>query len=120
MEQFILKPARPLPLLELYDFLHTFCLNMQLNILYQQACHLARTRWANNLFLETDGTQTQTHFEEPLTFLKVYYWSALEDEEDDNNNTNLIDVSKGSYLISEFIESVVIINMSDNKEKSKF
>ncbi|KAF0361709.1 hypothetical protein F8M41_014146 [Gigaspora margarita] len=33
--------------------------------------------------------------------------SALEDEEDDDNNTNLIDVSKGSYLISEFIESVV-------------
>ncbi|CAG8827651.1 42744_t:CDS:2, partial [Gigaspora margarita] len=102
----------------------------------------------NNLFLETDGTQTQTrsYLDKSLTFLRVYYWrsvksssnclilkitvpsaselgkpvlaskkngelqpreSALEDKEDDDDNTNLIDVSKGSYLISKFIESVV-------------
>ncbi|CAG8539025.1 4328_t:CDS:10, partial [Dentiscutata heterogama] len=60
-EQSTLKPARPLPLMELYDFLHTFCLDMQLDILYQQAYRLAGTRWANNLFLETDGA----HLEEP-------------------------------------------------------
>ncbi|CAG8545119.1 23490_t:CDS:10 [Gigaspora rosea] len=98
-EQSTLKPARPLPLLELYDFLHTFCLDMQLDILYQQACRLAGTRWANNLFLETDGTRT--HLEEPLTFLRVYYWRSVK------SSSNLAQSQTARRVKSDAIEIII-------------
>ncbi|CAG8695158.1 15229_t:CDS:10, partial [Racocetra persica] len=88
-EQSTLKPARSLPLLELYDFLHTFCLDMQLDILYQQACRLAGTRWANNLFLETDGTL----LEDPRTFLRVYYWRSVKPSSNSSFKNDVIDIT---------------------------
>ncbi|CAG8528380.1 8866_t:CDS:10 [Gigaspora margarita] len=96
-EQSTLKPARPLPLLELYDFLHTFCLDMQLDILYQQAYRLAGTRWANNLFLETDGT----HLEEPRTFLRVYYWRSVK------SSSNLAQSQTARRVKSDAIEIII-------------
>ncbi|CAG8717160.1 13333_t:CDS:2, partial [Cetraspora pellucida] len=88
-EKSTLKPARSLPLLELYDFLHTFCLDMQLDILYQQAFRLAGTRWANNLFLETDGTL----LDEPRTFLRVYYWRSVKPASNSSFKGDVIEIT---------------------------
>jgi len=46
------------PLVRLYDYLHMFCLNLQLEILYLQATSLQRSRWADQLSVEMNPTRT--------------------------------------------------------------
>ncbi|KAK9768170.1 mediator complex subunit [Basidiobolus ranarum] len=53
------------PLVRLYDYLHTFCLSMQLEVLYLQALHLAKSRWADNLIVEINQFRTS---------IKLKYW----------------------------------------------
>ncbi|KAL1914764.1 uncharacterized protein VTP21DRAFT_8022 [Calcarisporiella thermophila] len=60
------KGAPHFPLVKLYDYLHMFCLNMQLEILFLQAMKLARLRWAEQLHVEMD-LSTMT--------LRLGYWS---------------------------------------------
>lgn len=53
------------PLVRLYDYLHMFCLNLQLEILYLQATSLVRSRWADQLSVEMNPSRTT---------LWVTYW----------------------------------------------
>jgi hypothetical protein len=46
------------PLVRLYDYLHMFCLNLQLEVLYLQATSLARSRWADQLSVEMNASRT--------------------------------------------------------------
>ncbi|KAH8554276.1 mediator complex subunit MED14-domain-containing protein [Umbelopsis sp. PMI_123] len=46
------------PLVRLYDYLHMFCLNLQLEILYLQATSLQRSRWADQLSVEMNPSRT--------------------------------------------------------------
>ncbi len=46
------------PLVKLYDYLHLFCLNMQLEVFYLQSTVLARTRWADQLKCEMNTQRT--------------------------------------------------------------
>ncbi|CAG8491188.1 3634_t:CDS:10 [Acaulospora colombiana] len=52
------RTPRHLPLLKLYDYLHTLCLDIQLEVLFQQAFRLQKTRWTDNLLVEMDPTHT--------------------------------------------------------------
>jgi hypothetical protein len=47
------------PLVNMYDYLHLCCLNMQLEILYIQAAMLAKTRWINQLKVQMNGDRTK-------------------------------------------------------------
>ncbi|KAJ3396266.1 Enolase-phosphatase E1 [Lobulomyces angularis] len=53
------------PLVELYKYLHLFCLNFQLEILHTQTIHLMRTRWAGHLEVSIDRS---------TSLLRVRYW----------------------------------------------
>lgn len=53
------------PLVNMYDYLHLCCLNMQLEILYIQAAMLAKTRWMNQLKVQMNQDRTK---------LTVVYW----------------------------------------------
>lgn len=60
-------PKNPLffPLVNMYDYLHLCCLNMQLEILFIQAAMLAKTRWINQLKVQMNGDRTK---------LTLVYW----------------------------------------------
>nr|CAG8624060.1 6017_t:CDS:10 [Entrophospora candida] len=62
------KPAKHLPLVKLYDCLHTFCLDLQLDVLAQQTHRLFFTRWSKNITFTVN---------EERTSLKISYWSAM-------------------------------------------
>ncbi|CAG8739940.1 11603_t:CDS:2, partial [Acaulospora morrowiae] len=62
------ESSKHLPLLKLYDYLHTLCLDAQLEVLYQQAFRLHKTRWSENLVVEMDPTHTT---------LRICYWSGV-------------------------------------------
>ncbi|RCH87883.1 mediator complex subunit, partial [Rhizopus stolonifer] len=53
------------PLVNMYDYLHLCCLNMQLEILYIQAAMLAKTRWINQLKVQMNQERTK---------LTLVYW----------------------------------------------
>ncbi|KAF1797445.1 mediator complex subunit MED14-domain-containing protein [Mucor lusitanicus] len=53
------------PLVNMYDYLHLCCLNMQLEILYIQAAMLSKTRWMNQLKVQMNQDRTK---------LTVIYW----------------------------------------------
>jgi hypothetical protein len=53
------------PLVNMYDYLHLCCLNMQLEILFIQAAMLAKTRWINQLKVQMNGDRTK---------LTLVYW----------------------------------------------
>ncbi|GAN01025.1 mediator of RNA polymerase II transcription subunit 14-like [Mucor ambiguus] len=53
------------PLVNMYDYLHLCCLNMQLEILYIQAAMLSKTRWMNQLKVQMNQDRTK---------LTVVYW----------------------------------------------
>lgn len=53
------------PLVNMYDYLHLCCLNMQLEILYIQAAMLAKARWMNQLKVQMNQDRTK---------LTVVYW----------------------------------------------
>ena len=55
------------PLVNLYDYLHLFCLNMQLEIIYMQAMMASRTRWLDQLRVFMDATRTK---------LTLIYWKG--------------------------------------------
>ncbi|KAI9484335.1 mediator complex subunit MED14-domain-containing protein [Zychaea mexicana] len=55
------------PLVNLYDYLHLFCLNMQLEIVYMQAVMVSRTRWLDQLKVFMDATRTK---------LTLIYWKG--------------------------------------------
>ncbi|KAL0095351.1 mediator complex subunit MED14-domain-containing protein [Phycomyces blakesleeanus] len=61
------KPPLFFPIVNLYDYLHMFCLNMQLEIVYMQAAMLARTRWVNQLKVHMDSARTK---------LTLSYWGG--------------------------------------------
>lgn len=46
------------PLVRLYDYLHMFCLNLQLEVLYLQSTSLIRSRWADQLSVEMNPSRT--------------------------------------------------------------
>lgn len=62
-------PPKPLffPLVNLYDYLHLFCLNMQIEIIYMQATMLSKTRWLEQLGVQMDPTRTK---------LTLIYWQG--------------------------------------------
>ncbi|KAI8150222.1 mediator complex subunit MED14-domain-containing protein [Fennellomyces sp. T-0311] len=62
-------PIAPIhfPLVNLYDYLHLFCLNMQLEIIYMQATMVSRTRWLDQLKVFMDSTRTK---------LTLVYWKG--------------------------------------------
>lgn len=53
------------PLVNLYDFLHLCCLNMQLEILFIQSAMLVKTRWMNQLKVQMNPDRTK---------LTLTYW----------------------------------------------
>lgn len=53
------------PLVNLYDFLHLCCLNMQLEILFIQSAMLVKTRWMNQLKVQMNQDRTK---------LTLTYW----------------------------------------------
>ncbi|KAI8368341.1 mediator complex subunit MED14-domain-containing protein [Choanephora cucurbitarum] len=53
------------PLVNMYDYLHLCCLNMQLEVLYIQAAMLAKTRWINQLKVQMNPDRTK---------LTLVYW----------------------------------------------
>ncbi|KAI9249124.1 mediator complex subunit MED14-domain-containing protein [Phascolomyces articulosus] len=55
------------PLVNLYDYLHLFCLDMQLEIIYMQAVMASRTRWLDQLRVFMDATRTK---------LILIYWKG--------------------------------------------
>ncbi|KAF7726089.1 mediator complex subunit [Apophysomyces ossiformis] len=55
------------PLIDLYDYLHFFCLKMQLEIIYMQAMMLTRTKWVEQLTVQMDSTRTK---------LVLTYWGG--------------------------------------------
>ncbi|ORX58215.1 MED14-domain-containing protein [Hesseltinella vesiculosa] len=55
------------PLVNVYDYLHLFCLNMQLEILYMQATMMAKTRWMDQL---------KVHMNSARTSLTLIYWGG--------------------------------------------
>ncbi|RUS20565.1 hypothetical protein BC937DRAFT_94940 [Endogone sp. FLAS-F59071] len=69
-------PAR-LPLVKLYDYLHMFCLNMQLEVLYLQAAMLVRTRWADQLRVEMTQQRTTLWLAYWLKGDAAATWSSL-------------------------------------------
>ncbi|KAI8804528.1 mediator complex subunit MED14-domain-containing protein [Cladochytrium replicatum] len=63
------KRRRRWPLVDLYDYLHHFCLLYQLEILRAQAEHLSRTRWKDEIKVEYSGQDAVR----PV--LRVHYWT---------------------------------------------
>ncbi|KAI7862369.1 mediator complex subunit MED14-domain-containing protein [Spinellus fusiger] len=61
------KPPFFFPLVNLYDYLHIFCLEMQLEIVHMQAAMLARTRWLNQLKVNMDASRSK---------LTLSYWGG--------------------------------------------
>lgn len=55
------------PLINLYDYLHLFCLNMQLEIIFMQATMISRTRWLEQLKVEMDNSRSK---------LTLVYWEG--------------------------------------------
>ncbi|KAI8329293.1 mediator complex subunit MED14-domain-containing protein [Chlamydoabsidia padenii] len=55
------------PLVNLYDYLHLFCLNMQLEIVYMQATMMAKSRWLDQL---------KVHMNPSRTSLTLIYWGG--------------------------------------------
>ncbi|KAI8083090.1 mediator complex subunit MED14-domain-containing protein [Halteromyces radiatus] len=55
------------PLVNLYDYIHLFCLNMQLEIIYIQATMMAKTRWLDQLKVHMNSTRTH---------LTLIYWGG--------------------------------------------
>ncbi|KAI8372823.1 mediator complex subunit MED14-domain-containing protein [Radiomyces spectabilis] len=55
------------PLVSLYDYLHLFCLNMQLEILFMQSTMLSKNQWADQLKVHMDATRTK---------LTLVYWGG--------------------------------------------
>lgn len=53
------------PLVNLYDYLHLCCLNMQLEIFYVQSAMLVKTRWINQLKVDMNQDRTK---------LTLTYW----------------------------------------------
>ncbi|KAI8087237.1 mediator complex subunit MED14-domain-containing protein [Thamnidium elegans] len=53
------------PLVNLYDYLHSCCLNMQLEILFIQSAMLVKTRWMNQLKVQMNPDRTK---------LTLTYW----------------------------------------------
>ncbi|KAJ3284074.1 Mediator of RNA polymerase II transcription subunit 14 [Borealophlyctis nickersoniae] len=60
------RPYNPLRLVELYDYLHKFCLNFQLQLLKLQADYLSRTRWRDRLLVEYNRDEQ---------VLRLHYWA---------------------------------------------
>ncbi|KAG0184516.1 mediator complex subunit [Apophysomyces sp. BC1034] len=63
----IKEPSLFFPLVGLYDYLHLFCLKMQLEIIYMQAMMLTRTKWVEQLTVQMDPTRTK---------LVLTYWGG--------------------------------------------
>ncbi|RHZ78673.1 hypothetical protein Glove_158g47 [Diversispora epigaea] len=93
------KIPKHLPLLKLYDYLHTLCLDTQLEILHYQAYRLHRTRWADNLVFKMD----QTH-----TTLKVFYWSLIKHEQRQQSRRFNVPLSKPQQPINEDVLEITI------------
>lgn len=55
------------PLVNLYDYIHLFCLNMQLEIVYMQATMMAKSRWLDQLKVHMNPTRTS---------LTLIYWGG--------------------------------------------
>jgi hypothetical protein len=55
------------PLVNLYDYLHLFSLNMQLEIVYMQATMMAKTQWLDQLKVHMNPTRTS---------LTLLYWGG--------------------------------------------
>lgn len=55
------------PLVNLYDYLHLFCLNMQLEVIYMQATMMAKSRWLDQLKVHMNPTRTS---------LTLIYWGG--------------------------------------------
>lgn len=55
------------PLVNLYDYLHSCCLNMQLEILFIQSAMLVKTRWMNQLKVQMNPDRTK---------LTLTYWKG--------------------------------------------
>lgn len=55
------------PLVNLHDYLHLFCLNMQLEIIYMQSTMVSKTRWLEQLKVQMDPTRNK---------LVLVYWKG--------------------------------------------
>ncbi|KAI9308076.1 mediator complex subunit MED14-domain-containing protein [Cunninghamella echinulata] len=55
------------PLINLYDYLHLFCLNMQLEIIYMQATMMAKSLWLDQLKIHMDSSRSN---------LTLVYWGG--------------------------------------------
>ncbi|RGB30866.1 mediator complex subunit MED14-domain-containing protein [Rhizophagus diaphanus] len=62
------QTAKFCPLVNLYEYLHNYCLDLQLNILAQQAYYMRQTRWANNFDMIINDEDS---------VLKIYYWNYI-------------------------------------------
>ncbi|CAI2180486.1 8089_t:CDS:10 [Funneliformis geosporum] len=63
-----LQAAKFCPLVNLYEYLHNYCLDLQLNILFQQAVNMKQTRWINNF---------EMLMNEDESVLRIFYWSFV-------------------------------------------
>ncbi|RIA96516.1 mediator complex subunit MED14-domain-containing protein [Glomus cerebriforme] len=62
------QTAKFCPLVNLYEYLHNYCLDLQLNILAQQAHYIRQTRWANNFDMIMN---------EEKSVLRISYWNYI-------------------------------------------
>ncbi|GBC05308.1 hypothetical protein RclHR1_06170012 [Rhizophagus clarus] len=62
------QTAKFCPLVNLYEYLHNYCLDLQLNVLVQQAYYMRQTRWANNFDMSINDKDS---------VLKIYYWNYI-------------------------------------------
>ncbi|KAL6612761.1 MED14-domain-containing protein [Neocallimastix sp. 'constans'] len=72
-------PKKIWPLIELYRYLHSFCLSMQLEIFRLQIEYLIKTRWANRLRFNMSADQKT---------LQLFYWNEKEKNRNMEINKN--------------------------------
>ncbi|ORX51007.1 MED14-domain-containing protein [Piromyces finnis] len=77
------KPKKKWPLIELYRYLHSFCLSMHLEIFSLQIDYLIKTRWANQLRLNISPDKKT---------LQIYYWMA-NDFKNKQSKANILELS---------------------------
>ncbi|CAG8506341.1 11871_t:CDS:10 [Funneliformis mosseae] len=100
-----LQTAKFCPLVNLYEYLHNYCLHLQLNILLQQAVNMQQTRWTNNF---------EMLMNEDESVLRIYYWSSVKHPPPARPNVPQASTSKSSEVKNhDIIEISVITEESD-------
>ncbi|OUM65957.1 hypothetical protein PIROE2DRAFT_59678 [Piromyces sp. E2] len=105
------KPSTPKkiwPLIELYRYLHSFCLSMHLEIFSLQIDYLIKTRWTNQLRLKISPDKKT---------LQIYYW--IENGLNKINDSKSKDEKKANILelsISTAEDKIVFYTNKEHNE----